>query len=85
MTNDIDWNDPVARYNLIEAVGHEEYNRRIKAYLDANPVRPVNSRFGTLWAVGNTGKAFATRNEAEEFFASINATTVTANGGHHHG
>lgn len=75
MSNDIDWNDPLARYHLVEAVGIEEYNRRIQAYLDANPIRPVSTRFGTLYAVGKTGKAFATRHEAEQFLTSINVNS----------
>lgn len=66
-TTVIDWNDPTARLALIERVGAAEYNRLISAWIAENPIRPVASRFGTLYAVGTTGRAFSTRAEAEQF------------------
>jgi hypothetical protein len=71
--SEIDWNDPTARFHLLESVGIEEYNKRINAYIDDNPIRPVSSRFGTLYAVGRTGTAFRSRMEAEAFLANIQA------------
>lgn len=65
----IDWTDPAARLRLIEKVGPDEYNRLLNTYFDENPIRPVPSRFGTLFAVGRTGRAFSTRKDAEEFLA----------------
>lgn len=63
----MDWNDPAARAALIEAVGHVEYNRLFKAHrktsvvatVNGHAIRPVSSRFGTLFQVGDTGTAFA--------------------------
>jgi hypothetical protein len=67
----MDWNNPTARLELLERVGHAEYTRLHNAYLDANPIRPVPSRFGTLYAVLRTGKAFSTREQAEEYLRSL--------------
>lgn len=72
----MNWDDPAARARLIEQVGADEYNRRLRAHQEASVVaivnghkiRPVNSpRFGRLFMVGDTGTAFSTQGEAERF------------------
>ena len=71
----MNWDDPAARAALIESVGAEEYNRRLKAHLDESTVatvngraiRPVNTQFGLLYAVQGTKFAFSTREAAENF------------------
>ncbi|MDW9600168.1 hypothetical protein GOA86_17580 [Sinorhizobium meliloti] len=76
----MNWNDPAARLALIEAVGPEEYNRRIKVHFDEMTVKVVNghairivesSRFGKLYMVGDTGSAFAKLDQAETYADSI--------------
>jgi hypothetical protein len=69
----MNWDDPSARLALIESVGHEEYNRRIRAHIDARPsIYTVQTRFGLLFAVKGTKMAFSTKPEAEKYLASIN-------------
>jgi hypothetical protein len=71
----MNWDDPADRFALIERVGPEEYNRQMAAHLEASTVsnvgghaiRPVGSRFGRLFQVGATGKAFATQEQAEQY------------------
>ena len=64
----MNWDSPEERFALIERVGIEEYNRQITAHLNALPsIYPVQSRFGTLWAVKGTTSAFSTREAAEQF------------------
>lgn len=71
----MNWDDPIARARLIEQVGAEEYNRQFEAHLAASVVadvnghkiRPVATRFGRLFQVGNTGAAFYTLDEAKRF------------------
>lgn len=69
----MDWNDPEARLALIEAVGAEEYNRRFEQHKEESTVavvngyriRPVSSRFGTLFLVDGTRSAYSTQRAAE--------------------
>lgn len=71
----MDWDDPAARLALIEEVGPDEYNRRMQQYHEESVVsrvgghafRPVNTRFGRLFSVGSTGKAFSTLKQAEDY------------------
>ena len=71
----MDWDDPAQRLALIERVGIEEYNRQILEHLEASivsrvgghAIRTVASRFGQLFAVGDTGRAFASQGDAEQF------------------
>jgi len=71
----MDWDDPAARLALIEEVGPEEYNRRIKQHIEdsvvsrvgGHAIRPVNTRFGRLFSVGTTGKAFSTLKLTEDY------------------
>ena len=74
----MDWNDPAARAALIESVGIEEYNRQLRDHMDESTVatvngraiRPVNTRFGLLYAVQGTNFAFDTPEAAENFAKS---------------
>jgi len=75
MTNNINWDDPEERLALIERVGPEEYNRLYReqmeretvATINGFPIRHINTRFGRLFSVDGTGKAFATLGEANAF------------------
>jgi hypothetical protein len=70
MEEEINWDDPEARLALVERIGVEAYNRAFGDYVARNPIRAVSSRYGTLYLVSGTGKAFATREEAEEYLAA---------------
>ena len=69
----INWDAPEERSRLVERIGVEAYNeaysRHIKqssvATVAGHNIRLVGSRFGKLWQVGNTGRAFKTREQAE--------------------
>jgi hypothetical protein len=71
----MNWDDPTERLALIERVGVSEYNRLLREYIAASTcctvnghdIRPVFCRFGRLFLVGDTGKAFATLDEARKF------------------
>jgi hypothetical protein len=79
-TMPIDWNDPTARFALIERVGprrykelHIEHLRRIVvATVGGHAIRPNSSRFGRLFVVGDTGRAFR-RQQAAEAYARKNS------------
>jgi len=71
----IDWDDPEARLALLERVGADEYNRLMAEHhrnsvvetINGHGIRPVRSRFGRLFMVGDTGTAFLTLEQAREF------------------
>ena len=63
----MNWDNPIDRLKLIEQVGIDAYNIELLRYIEQNPIRPVATRFGILYTVGNTGRAFSTRQQAEEF------------------
>jgi len=69
----MNWDDPTARFALVERVGAAEYNRQFRQHIAASTIdtvnghaiRPTQSRFGRLFMVGNTGDAFYTLAEAK--------------------
>jgi len=71
------WDDPAQRAALIERVGADEYNRLLMAEhekrrsvlvtVNGHDIRRVETRFGTLYAVEGTKRAFASRQQAEDF------------------
>lgn len=75
----INWNDPAERARLSARVSTAEYNRLVKAHIEASTIstvngyqiRPVSSRFGRLFTIATTTRAFATLAKAEEFAASL--------------
>jgi hypothetical protein len=68
----MNWDDPSARLRLLESVGAEEYNRQMALHIaDRGAIYPVASRWGTLYAVNGTDKAFSTRAQAEEYLATL--------------
>jgi len=71
----MNWDDPAARGELIERVGIDEYNRQMKAHQDALPeIYPVSTgKFGTVYAVKDTDRAFYTRKDAEAFLRERSA------------
>jgi hypothetical protein len=73
------WDDPTSRLALIEAVGADEYNRLIAehhrrqtvATVNGHGIRIIGSRFGRLFMVDGTDRAFSTRDEADAFARSL--------------
>ncbi len=71
----INWDAPEERLSLIDSVGLPEYNRlhekhREQSIIDTvngHKIRPVQTRFGRLFHVGNTKMAFDTMEKAIEF------------------
>jgi hypothetical protein len=71
----IDWDDPAARGALVERIGAEAHHaallehqkRTAVTIVNGHAIRPVRTRFGRLFSVGSTGKAFATLAEATRF------------------
>ena len=69
----INWNDPEERARLIERVGVKAYNEAFAKHIEQSTVaivaghsiRPIRTRFGKVWLVGNTGHGFSTREKAE--------------------
>jgi hypothetical protein len=78
MTN-IDWSDPVDRLRLVEKLGAAQYNEAYRRWLasivvatvNGRNIHPVQTKYGRLYAVSNTGKAFATQQEAENYAAQL--------------
>ena len=74
----MNWNDPEARLHLLQTVGPDEYNRRnaehlaksVEQHVNGHVIRRVGSRFGQLFAVGDTGRAFLNINDAIGFAKS---------------
>ena len=62
----IDWSSPEARYNLIEQVGPAEYSRlhanqmekAVCKIVNGHKIRRMQTRFGMVYQVGDTGMAF---------------------------
>jgi hypothetical protein len=71
----MNWDDPKARLLLSMRVGPEAYERARKAHaetstivtVNGHAIRPVQSRFGRLFQVGMTRRAFSTLAEAKAF------------------
>jgi hypothetical protein len=81
----MNWDDPAARAALIEALGPEEYSRRHAEHLRASTIatiaghaiRPVASRYGRLFMVGDTKRAFRTLDEAKSYARSYPSAPFT--------
>ena len=77
----MNWNDPAERARLIDRVGPQEYERLFAEHrkastmktVNGHAIRPVQTRFGRLYAVGNTGKAFDTMPQAVAFAETAGA------------
>lgn len=62
---DINWSDPVQRYELLNRIGPAAYNKAVLEHrkaavietVNGYAIRPVNTRFGLLFEVGDTGTA----------------------------
>jgi hypothetical protein len=71
----VNGDDPTARAELIERVGPDRYNDALRAHLESitvvtgsgHAIRPTNTRFGRLFVVGATGRAFPKQSDAEDF------------------
>lgn len=77
----MNWDDPAARLALVERVGTEEYNRLMRAHqaasavetVNGHAIRPVASRFGRIFLVGNTGTGFSTLDDARKHARTLPA------------
>lgn len=84
----IDWNDPLARLDLLETIGADAYNQAINRHFEEEtieicngyPLRRVASRFGTLISVDGTGNAYRDLESARKVAESLEpgAHVVTA-------
>lgn len=62
----INWSDPIARADLLERIGPEAYNREAAKHIEESTVaivagqkiRPVFSRFGTLYLADDRSTAY---------------------------
>jgi hypothetical protein len=84
-TTQIDWTDPVARYQLSQDVGLDEYNRLMAAHIEQSIVATVNGwrirevatqQWGTMFHIVDTGLAFKTQQQAEEHAATLEARQI---------
>jgi hypothetical protein len=81
----IDWNDPEARFALIQRVGVSEYCRLQQqhrdrqmdqagstvATLSGRVIKRVQTRLGPVFAVAGTDGAFATLEDAQAYARSL--------------
>jgi hypothetical protein len=75
----MNWDDPTARYHLIESVGIDEYNRRIQKHFDDSVVsvvngyriRPVGSRWGRIYFITDANIGFLKLEESEAHAATL--------------
>jgi hypothetical protein len=72
----IDWDDPVARFRLVEQVGPERYSQLHAEHVRVSTVATVgghaispmySERFWRLFVVGDTGRAFSTLPQAATY------------------
>tara|TARA_R110000868_G_scaffold145660_2_gene365988 strand:- start:2102 stop:2338 length:237 start_codon:yes stop_codon:yes gene_type:complete len=77
----MNWNSPEERLALVERVGVKEYNKQhrqnmewsVLETINGHSIRQVATRFGRLFSVGATGKAFQTF-EAARLFAEAESS-----------
>jgi len=70
---EMNWDDPAARAALITAVGAPEFSRRfaehrqksVVSIVNGYKIYPVGSRWGRLYAMDGTDKAFQKLEDAE--------------------
>lgn len=64
----MDWNSPIEREQLLARVGLVEYNRMyydhthshiLVTTVNGYQIRPVETRFGKVYVIGNTGAGYA--------------------------
>lgn len=71
----MNWDDPAQRARHIEHVGADEYNRQLRehrrksvvATINGHDIYPVGTRFGRLFVVGGTDKAFPQLEQAKAY------------------
>jgi hypothetical protein len=76
-----DWDDPVHRARALEVLGPDCYNaallehrrRSTVSIINGHAIRAVTSRFGRIFTVGDTGRAFAKLDDARAFARGINS------------
>lgn len=71
----MDWDDPSSRAALLQRVGSDAYNSAFTAHLAAKAVTTANghtirattTRFGRIYAVGDTGRGFSSLALADQY------------------
>lgn len=71
----MNWDNPNERAELVERLGVKAYNQAFEEHINkitvavigGHKIYPVNTRFGKLFNVGNTGKAFQELSVAESY------------------
>jgi hypothetical protein len=71
----MNWDDPAERFRLADRVGTDEYNRLFEEHrkesvvstVNGYDIRPVGSRFGTIFMVEGTDTGYLKQEDAEEF------------------
>ena len=71
----MDWNNPADRLALVERVGIKAYNTAFEEHMKASTIvtvcghaiRKTRTRFGQLFQVGKTGRAFIKPEDAEKY------------------
>jgi hypothetical protein len=79
---DFDWDDPADRARALEILGPVCYNaallehrrRSTVSIINRIAIRAVTSRFGQIFTVGDTGRAFAKLEDARAFARGINSS-----------
>jgi hypothetical protein len=75
----MDWDDPVARYHLVERVGPAEYNRHIQQHfvdstvsiVNGYRIRPVGSRFGRVFVIDGANRGYLKLEESEAYARTL--------------
>jgi hypothetical protein len=74
----MDWDNPAERLALIERIGVEAYNEALAEHLKkttisavgGHGIRAIRTKFGKLYQVMGTDKAFKTLEKAEAYAAA---------------
>jgi len=74
----MDWDNPAERLALIERIGTQAYNDALAEHLrqttistvSGRGIRTIRTKFGRLYQVMGTGKAFRTLEEAKAYAAA---------------
>jgi hypothetical protein len=74
----MDWDNPAERLALIERIGTQAYNDALAEHVRQNTIstvgghgiRATRTRFGRLYQVMGTGKAFMTLEQAKAYAAA---------------
>ena len=83
----MNWDDPTARFRLIDSIGLKAYNAAMEqhikdstvAVVNGYPIRPIGTaRYGRIYMVDGTKFGYADRAKAEEYAASLPPRVVAS-------